>query len=118
MENQGQGKDNNNKEEENFASPDQLKSITEWWQQYSPLAWSEMYNEYIKYTTSMNEIYKEYVKSSEKLTELYKELAANTERMTELYKEYVKSTERMTKYWSNKFGDLSYLKKQMDEKDM
>jgi hypothetical protein len=117
MENHGQGKDNNNTEEENFASPYQLESITEWWQQYSPLAWSEMYNEYIKYTTSMNELYKEYIKSSERLTELYKELAANTERMTELYKEYVKSTERMTKYWSHKFGNLSSLKKQREKKD-
>jgi hypothetical protein len=116
MENQGQGKNNDNKEEENFTNPYQLKSIMEWYQQYSPLAWSEMYNEYIKYTTSMNEIYKEYVKSSEKLTELYKELAANTERMTKLYKESVKSTERMTKYWSNKFGNLSSVKKTDERK--
>ena len=116
MENQGQGKNNDNKEEENFTNPYQLKSIMEWYQQSSPLAWSEMYNEYIKYTTSMNEIYKEYVKSSEKLTELYKELAANTEKMTKLYKESVKSTERMTKYWSNKFGNLSSVKKTEERK--
>jgi hypothetical protein len=117
MENQGQGKDKNNKDEGNFTSPYQLKSITEWWQQYSPLAWSQMYNEYIKYTSSMSEIYKEYIKSSERMTELYKELALNTERMTELYKESVKSTERMTKFWSNKFGTLPSLKKQRKEKD-
>ncbi len=36
--------------------------------------------------------------------------------MTELYKESVKSTERMTKYWSNKFGNLSSLKK-TDERE-
>jgi hypothetical protein len=117
MENQGQGKDKNNKDEGNFTSPYQLKSFTELWQQYSPLAWSQMFNEYIKYTSSMSEIYKEYIKSSERMTELYKELALNTERMTELYKESVKSTERMTKFWSNKFGTLPSLKKQRKEKD-
>ena len=94
MENQGQGNDNNNKEEKNLTNPNQFKSITDWWQQYSPLAWGEMYNEYIKYTTSMTEIYKEYIKSSERMTELYKELAINTERMTELYKESVTSTRK------------------------
>lgn len=110
MKNQGQEKKNNDREKENFASPYQINLFTEWWQQYSPLSWIEMYNEYVKYTTSMSKIYKEYIKSSERMTELYKELAANTERMTELYKESVNSTERMTKYWSNKFGNLSSLK--------
>lgn len=63
MENQGQGKNNkDNKEDENFTSSFQSKSITEWWQQYSPLAWVELYNEYIRYTTSMSKIYKEYIK--------------------------------------------------------
>jgi hypothetical protein len=112
MENQGQGNDNNNKnkEEKNLTDPDQFKSITDWWQRNSPLAWSETYNEYLKYTTSMTEIYKEYIKNSERMTELYKELAVNTERMTELYKESVKGTERMTKYWLNKFRNPSYSK--------
>jgi len=48
-----------------------------------------MYNEHIKYITSMSEIYKEYIKSSEKMTDLYKELAVNAERMTN--------------HWLNKF---------------
>ena len=88
-ENQGQGNDNIDIEKKNLNNPNQFKSITDWWQQYSPLALGEMYNEYIEYTATMTEIYKEYIKSSE--------------RMTELYKESVTSTERMTKYWLNKF---------------
>ena len=32
------------------------KSFTDLWQQYSPTAWSEMYNEYVKYTVRMTEI--------------------------------------------------------------
>ncbi len=102
MENQGHEKSNNNKDERNTENPNQFKSITDWWQQYSPLALGEMYSEYVKYTTSMTEIYKEYVKSSE--------------RMTELYKESVKSSERMTKYWLNKFPNTSYSKEQRREK--
>jgi hypothetical protein len=39
------------------------KSFTDLWQR-SPSAWSEMYNEYAKYTTRMTEIYQEYAKSS------------------------------------------------------
>ena len=97
-------------------NPNQFKPIADWWQQYSPLALGEMYNEYIRYTASMAEIYKEYIKSSEIMTELYKELAANTERMTELYKESVKSTERMTKYWLNKFPQHSPSKEQKKER--
>jgi hypothetical protein len=80
------------------------KSITNLWQQYSPTAWSEMYNEYVKYTIRMTEIYQEYAKSSERMTELYKELAINAEKMTELYKESAKNTEKMTKYWLNYFS--------------
>ena len=34
-------------------------------QKYSPMAWSEMYNEYINYTRKMTNIYNEYAKSSE-----------------------------------------------------
>jgi len=32
-----------------------------WKQQYSPLVWSEMYNEYVKYAKRNAEIYDEYV---------------------------------------------------------
>lgn len=108
MENQGKGKnntDNNNNKEEppNMYNPNQFNWITEFWQQNSPVAWGEMYNEYITYITSMTEIYKEYIKRSEKMTELYKELAVNTERMTDLYKESVQCTERMTNHWLSKF---------------
>ena len=115
-EDRGQGNDNGNKEKKNLNDHNQFKSITDWWQQYSPLALGEMYNEYIEYTATMTEIYKEYIKSSERMTELYKELAVNTERMTELYKEYVKSTERMTKYWLDKFRNPLSSKEQRRER--
>jgi hypothetical protein len=115
-ENQGQGNDNIDIEKKNLNNPNQFKSITDWWQQYSPLGLGEMYNEYIEYTIRMTEIYKEYIKSSEKMTELYKELAVNTERMTELYKESVTSTERMTKYWLNKFRNPLSSKEQRRER--
>ena len=119
MGNQGKGKNNNNNDEErNMSNPNQFRSITDWWQQNSPMAWGEMYNEYITYITSMSEIYKEYIKRSEKMTELYKELAVNTERMTDLYKESVKSTERMTNHWLNKFPKLSSSKEQRREKQV
>ncbi len=44
MENQGQRNGNKN-------NPNQFKSITDWWHQYSPQGWGEMYAEYINYTT-------------------------------------------------------------------
>ena len=115
-EDRGQGNDNSNKEKKNLNNYNHFKSITDWWQQYSPLALGEMYNEYIEYTARMTEIYKEYIKSSEKMTELYKELAVNTERMTELYKESVNSTERMTKYWLDKFRNPLPSKEQRRER--
>ena len=83
----------------NFITP----TIAALWQRYSPLAWSEMYNEYVNYTARMTEIYDEYAKTSQRMTELYKEMATNAERMTELYKESAKSTERMSKNWLNYF---------------
>jgi hypothetical protein len=115
-EDRGQGNDNSNKDKNNLNNPNQFKSITDWWQQYSPLALVEMYNEYVEYTATMTKIYKEYVKSSEKMTELYKELAVNTERMTDLYKESVKSTERMTNYWVDKFRNPLPSKEQRRER--
>ncbi len=60
-----------------MTDPNQFISITEWWQQYSPLGWSERYNEYLKYTASMTEIDKEYIKNSRK-TELFKESVKST----------------------------------------
>ena len=82
-----------------LVNPNENASISNLWQQYSPIAWSETYNEYINYTRRMTEIYNEYAKSSQRMTQLYKELAANAEKMTELYEESVNSTEKMTKYW-------------------
>ena len=38
---------------------------TNLWQQYSPMAWGKMYNEYINYTRRMTEIYDEYAENSE-----------------------------------------------------
>ena len=63
------------KEEKNeFANSKVSTSITDLWQQYSPSVWTEMYSEFLKYTTRMSEIYHEYAKSSEIMTALYKEL--------------------------------------------
>ena len=105
MENQGKGKNNNNNnEEQNKNNPNQFRSITNWWQQNSPLAWGEMYNEYINYIASLTEIYKEYIKTSEKMTGLFKELAVNTERMTN--------------QWLNKFPNPSSSKEQRKEKQV
>ena len=119
MENQGNEKNpNKNDLMPNMNYPNQFRSIMDWWQQNSPIAWSEMYTEYITYVTSMTEIYKEYIKSSEKMTELYKELAINTERMTDLYKESVKSTERLTNHWLNKFPNPTSTKEQRREKQV
>ena len=107
------------KEEKNELAHSNIStSITDLWQQYSPSAWTEMYSEFLKYTTRMSEIYHEYAKSSEIMTALYKELAANAEKMTELYKESAKGTEVMTKSWLHFFGikSLSKNNKEQEEK--
>jgi hypothetical protein len=85
-------------------NPNKFRSTMDWWQQNPPMAWGDMYNEYIKYITSMTEIYKEYIKRSEK--------------MTELYKGSVKSTERMTNHWLNKFPKPPSSKYQRREKQV
>jgi hypothetical protein len=108
MENTGDSNNTDNKNDYNKKlytdfDTNAVKSITDLWQQYSPMTWSKMYNEFVEYTTRMTEIYEEYAKSSERMKELYKELAANAEKMTELYKESAKSTEKMSKYWLNYF---------------
>jgi hypothetical protein len=87
------------KKKNGLVSPNEIGSNSNLWQQYSPMAWNEMYDEYINYTRRMTEIYNEYAKSSQRMTQLYKELAANAEKMTELYKESANSTEKMTNYW-------------------
>jgi hypothetical protein len=87
------------KKKNDLVNPNEIASISNSWQRYSPMAWSEIYNEYINYTRRMTEIYNEYAKSSQRMTQLYKDLAANAEKMTELYKESANSTEKMTKYW-------------------
>ena len=87
------------KKKNDLVSPNEIVLNSNLWQQYFPMAWSEMYNEYINYTRRMTEIYNEYAKSSQRMTQLYKELAANAEKMTKLYKESANSTEKMTKYW-------------------
>ena len=110
--------DEEKKEKNELAQSNVSTSITDLWQQYSPSAWTEMYSEFLKYTTRMSEIYHEYAKSSEIMTALYKELAANAEKMTELYKESAKSTEVMTKSWLHFFGikSLSKNNKEQEEK--
>ncbi|MGH9975165.1 MAG: hypothetical protein ACRD8Z_04935 [Nitrososphaeraceae archaeon] len=91
--------DDKSKKTDDLANPNEIASISNLLQQYSPMAWSETYSEYINYTRRMTEIYNEYAKSSQRMTQLYKELAANAEKMTKLYKESANSTEKMTKYW-------------------
>ena len=102
--------DEEREEKNELAYSNASRSITDLWQQYSPSAWTEMYSEFLKYTTRMSEIYHEYAKSSEIMTALYKELAANAEKMTELYMESAKGTEVMTKSWLHFFG-IKSLKK-------
>ena len=51
------------KKRNGLVTPNEIGSNSNLWQQYSPMAWSEMYNEYINYTTRMTEIYNEYAKS-------------------------------------------------------
>ena len=109
--------DEEKKEKNELAQSNVSTSITDLWQQYSPSAWTEMYSEFLKYTTRMSEIYHEYAKSSEIMTELYKELAANAEKMTELYKESAKGTEVMTKSWLHFFGIKSLSKNNEEQKE-
>jgi hypothetical protein len=109
MENQEDSKNNtnndNNKKRKHSTDIDTnaVNSTTDLWQQYSPMAWTEMYNEYVKYAARMIEIYQEYAKSSEKMTELYKESA--------------KSTEKMTKYWLNYFSWMKPLSENKEKKE-
>jgi hypothetical protein len=106
------------KEEKNELAHSNIStSITDLWQPYSPSAWTEMYSEFLKYTTRMSEIYHEYAKSSETMTALYKELAANAEKMTELYKESAKDTEEMTKSWLHFFGIKSLSKNNEEQEE-
>ena len=58
------------KKKNGLVSPNEIASNSNLWQQYSPMVWSEMYNEYINYTRRMTEIYNEYAKSSEDDTAL------------------------------------------------
>src|ERR671924_989365 len=109
MENQEDSKDNTNNYNNNKRKhptdidTNAVNSITDLWQQYSPMAWTKMYNEYIKYAARMTEIYQEYAKSSEKMTELYKESA--------------KSAEKMTKYWLNYFSGMKPLSENKEKKE-
>lgn len=93
------------------------KPFTDLWQRYSPIAWSELYNEYSKYTTRMIELYQEYAKSSERMTELYKEMATTADKMTELHKEFAKSTEKMSKYWLNYISWMKPLSENKEERE-
>jgi hypothetical protein len=65
MENQEDSKNNTNNYNNNKRKhptdidTNAVNSITDLWQQYSPMAWTEMYNEYIKYAARVTEIYQE-----------------------------------------------------------
>ena len=47
------------KKKNGLVSPNEIASNSNLWQQYSPMVWSKMYNEYINYTRRMTEIYSE-----------------------------------------------------------
>jgi hypothetical protein len=99
------------------TNADAAKSLSNLWQQYSPAAWAEMYNEYVKYTIRMTEIYQEYAKSSERMTELYKELAMNAEKMTQLHRESAKRTEKLSKYWLSFFSWIKPLSENREKNE-
>jgi hypothetical protein len=50
-------KSNERKEDDKLKNKNETASTSNLWQQYSPMAWSEMYNEYINYTRRMTEIF-------------------------------------------------------------
>ena len=104
LNNSNEKKEDDKLKKNDLVNPNGIASISNLWQQYSPMGWTEVYNEYINYTRRMTEIYNNYAKSSQRMTQLYKELAANAEKMTELYKESANSTEKMTKYWLHFLG--------------
>ena len=112
-----EGEEEGKEEKNELPYSNESTSITDLWRQYSPSAWTEMYSEFLKYTTRMSEIYHEYAKSSEIMTALYKELAANAEKMTELYKESAKDTEVMTKSWLHFFGIKSLSKNNEEQEE-
>lgn len=56
---EGEKEEKRKKEKNDLAPPNVSTSITDLWQQYSPSAWTEMYSEFLKYTTRMSEIYHE-----------------------------------------------------------
>ena len=92
----------NHKENDNPLSS--LSSILSFWQQqYSPMKWSEMYNEYVTYAKRMAQINDEFVKRSRRMTELYMELSEHSQRMSELYKESIGITETAYKKWLNNY---------------
>ena len=92
----------NHKENDNPLSS--LSSILSFWQQqYSPMKWSEMYNEYVTYAKRMAQINDEFVKRSRRMTELYMELSEHSKRMSELYKESIGITETAYKKWLNNY---------------
>lgn len=81
-----------------------LASILSFWQQqYSPMKWSEMYNEYVTYAKRMAQINDEFIKRSHRMTELYMELSENAQWMSELYKESIGITETAYKNWLNNY---------------
>ncbi|HEY9385736.1 MAG TPA: hypothetical protein VIP70_01745 [Nitrososphaeraceae archaeon] len=49
-------KKKNNKNND-LANLDAITSNNNLWQQYSPMPWSDIYNEYVNYTKGMTEIY-------------------------------------------------------------
>ena len=58
------------KKKNDLVSLNENGSNSNLWQQYSPMAWGETYNEYINYTRRMTEIYNEYAKTSQRMTQL------------------------------------------------
>lgn len=68
LNNSNEKKEDDKLKKNDLVNPNEIASISNLWQQYSPMVWSEMYNEYINYTRRMTEIYNEYAKSSQRMS--------------------------------------------------
>jgi hypothetical protein len=81
-----------------------LESIMSFWeQQFFPIKWSEMYNQYAVYAKQMVQINEEFITRSQKIAQLCIELSENAQRINELFKESIKLTEGFYKNWLNAY---------------
>jgi hypothetical protein len=100
----------NHKENDNPLSS--LSSILSFWQhQYSPMKWSEMYNEYVTYAKRMAQINDEFVKRSRRMSELYKESIGITETA------YKKWLNNYYSFWGKNHLSSPTLEQQREDKE-